>query len=455
MNTHHLKSLLRNTAFQFVFLFILILGLHPNILQAGWRFDDPEMLQFIVDESIIDGLYKPETWQKIGPPFFTPLLMLSYAVDYAIFGAEAWGFYLHQVASLALVLLLTYHLFVKITGQWTWAAIGTLLCAIGIPTFVLAEQIMTRHYIEGLAWSILSYNFYVKNNRTSTFISAILYFLAILSKEVFIPLPLVLFILSPRNLSSLLQSAQRLLPHIGLSALYIFWRFYMLGGIGGYSKQIVPDLAKLIDFVTGIRYWIFSGDLLGWIGFFCLVIPILLALYSKILGRSVTLAVLIALVVPLVPVIASMPRDVGTAYFIAHRYMFVPWWFMSMAIAVIGATVSSDKYRSVTWPAPNAAAMAYGLVIVLGFCTIYQRQKLTCFRELSSMNEAVFETAWLRKSNINIVVPEEMKNYTARMLYKISRIRNFNAGELPKTNALAWEMDALKWTYDEKSCLTP
>src|SRR5699024_7646618 len=104
------------------------------------------------------------------------------------------------------------------------------------PMLNIASGLSRRQYIEGLVFTIISIIAFlnIRTNRDSwrwLILSIAAYALATTAKEVFVPLPLVLFALSP---GSLIKRIRRITPYLIITLAYIAYRFYMLGGFGGY-----------------------------------------------------------------------------------------------------------------------------------------------------------------------------------------------------------------------------
>ena len=93
---------------------------------------------------------------------------------------------------------------------------------------------MTRHYVEGLLFALVAlYLFLIsvrEEKRYTLIFGAIFYFLAMASKEVFVPLA-VLFIFWPEG--SLKKRLFASIPYFSALFLYILWRDFMIGLMGG------------------------------------------------------------------------------------------------------------------------------------------------------------------------------------------------------------------------------
>jgi hypothetical protein len=130
--------------------------IHGSALQGHWRIDDPLVLLHVLKQpSAWADFMVPAAWRQLDVPFFTPLLVLDYRIDHAIFGFEPAGHYARHLLMLTLCALLSYHLLRPATGSWI-ALLGASLFLAGAPAVVVAQQLMARHYATGLALALLA-----------------------------------------------------------------------------------------------------------------------------------------------------------------------------------------------------------------------------------------------------------------------------------------------------------
>ena len=107
-------------------------------------------------------------------------------------------------------------------------------------------MLMTRHYIEGLFLFLSAFYFYVKSARedyiTYSLISAVLYFLSMSAKEIYVPM-IIVFAALPEGRPG--RRIRTIFPLIIAFILYVLWRIYMLGGfITGPGKSILLSSYK-------------------------------------------------------------------------------------------------------------------------------------------------------------------------------------------------------------------
>lgn len=308
-------------------LAVLTLMLHGDALQGFWRFDDTAILLYVTEYPSVSGyFFSPGQWQASGVPFFTPWLILDYWLDYTLFGLQPSAFYAHHLLVIWLAAMLTFVLLYRYVGPF-WGGLAAALFLMGAPVAVVGQQIMTRHYATGLVFAILSVLFWLKSResggRSAPVLAAVFYLLAMLNKEIFAPLPLVLFFLREGTLKSRLGA---MLP-LGLSALaFVAWRSVMLGAvIGGYgglnaASGLLDSLAVLPQVFFGMdRTALLAGATL---------LPAAWALYS--MRRRHLFLVFFSLAALLLPFLAIR----ASTHPVDLRFAFLPWWGICVLLAL-------------------------------------------------------------------------------------------------------------------------
>lgn len=427
--------------------------LHGNVLSGFWRFDDPQMLDFIRHQPLPETLYRPDVWQKLNAPFFTPLLTLSYALDNTLFDLHAPGFYLHHLFSLFLAAWMT----TRLLRRWTppiHACLGSLLFVAGFPVTVVAQQIMTRHYIEGLVFAIAALIcFYDSARRPAwAWAGALCYLVAMLAKEVYAPLLFFLLVATDRNTEEA-PLLPRLTPYILAATIYVPWRHAMLGGMGGYTTRLIPGSAELLNFISGTVHWGLGGGPLTTILAGIAAGGLLIGIRHRALKPARTALVATLLAIPLLPIMipAALPEAPG--YFIPHRYLFLPWWALSCALAIALAprrTPPLARRPPSTWIA-IACATAFAAAV-----SYNQHASNVCFRQLINDNERMYQTIWFEDQTSLIRIPHSLLPYTGLMTTYIASIRNLPPERLPRlvdTNEPPGPAArTFAWSYDPKSC---
>ncbi len=219
-------------------LFAVAAGVLYFRLPRGWWFvDDPELVAYAA-RAPLSFLWNPVLYQQFSPFNLTPEIMLSLGLDFTLAGLDPFVFYVHQIISLALTSIALF-LVVRLYSKNDVIPFGCVMLFLLQPaTLGVVSWISTRHYLEGLGFSLFSLYFFIVFMRRGGWlrlaVSVFLYLLAVLCKEVYVPLPLALLLL-PEGAAG--RRMLQTIPHGLVTALYAAYRFRMLGEntLGGYS----------------------------------------------------------------------------------------------------------------------------------------------------------------------------------------------------------------------------
>ncbi len=307
---------------QDIFLILLLILasilLNKPVGDAFWRFDDPMILKCAIEYRWWEHFIIPESYHCLSAAHLTPWVTFSYAIDYNLFGLESKFFYYHQIASISLVSIFSFILLRLYTNSYI-AFFGILLFLVGSPVWVSSQQLMVRHYVEGLLFSILSIYFFILSLRFQkyryTILGCLFYILATSAKEIYVPLLGILLFIPEGKLKERFYSA---LPYFIWGAIYIIWRKYMLGiFIGGYhptsdvfsyfNENLLSSLLKFPSFILNGEY---AHVVLG--------LLILIAFINFKRYFLLNIVSVIGLIIPLLPLFSK--------YQIDFRFIFFLWW---------------------------------------------------------------------------------------------------------------------------------
>ena len=152
----------------------LVLLVNAGVIGANWRWDDSQILLHSHQYSFWQDFTRPEVWQQFSPANLTPWLIFSFEVDMILFGLNPTLFYLHQLLAIAAAAFMLYSC-LRLWCLPVFAAAGAALFVLGLPTMLVAEQLMTRHYIEGLVFALVAVYAFVLYLRTAKLWTCLLY----------------------------------------------------------------------------------------------------------------------------------------------------------------------------------------------------------------------------------------------------------------------------------------
>ncbi|MBM4056497.1 MAG: tetratricopeptide repeat protein [Planctomycetes bacterium] len=174
-----------------------------NILHHQFVFDDFRVITnnpYIKDWKYLTALFNSDYFKISGELSYRPLVTLSYFIDYAIWGLKPFGFHLTNLLIHTLNTVLVFFLIFKITNNLKLATIASLFFSIHP---ILTETVNSVGFREDLlcaTFFLVTLFFYVKlytskYKKICYTISLLAYCFSLLSKEMAISLPLMIFFL--------------------------------------------------------------------------------------------------------------------------------------------------------------------------------------------------------------------------------------------------------------------
>lgn len=256
-------------------LLLVCFGLHRSALSGGWQFDDGLHLLMAAKYAPWQYFFVPEVMLESTPAHITPWNVFFYEMGLPFFGLNPVGHYVH----LLLVLWGGAYATFFLLGEWlpkSYALFGAVLFLAMPPVAGVAQMLMVGHYVYGLLFTVLAllaFNRAVLTGQTRyALLTAGLYALACLCKELYVPLPAVLLFLPVKTWQLRLRS---LLGVAVVAVAYVGFRGWVLGGLGGYSNgesiasiPLLPYLQQLQQALFGSKYPYFlsAGFGLAWLG---------------------------------------------------------------------------------------------------------------------------------------------------------------------------------------------
>ena len=377
-------------------LFTLVWLLYRKVLRLWWTFDDAYLLHIAATHIPRQYFLDPNVWREMPQHLFTPLLTLTYDSELSLFGFTASGYYAVQLALLAAAALALYGtLQLYVARRYAFA--GALLFIAGVPIGTLATELMLVHYTISIVLGTIAAALFILSVRaTPTLVttsrdavidvhpqgesrraisravllsvaSALVYLLAMLAKEVAVPLVLVLPMLPDRGLRTRIRLA---VPHVIALLVYLAWRWRMLGELlGGYGWAITPsEWPRLILILPFSMIRVFADSrVTGWLMVAVTGIGIG-GLYKRRGALAITLAAFILAVYPVLPVSKEMQP----------RFAVVAW--LCWSVAFIAGTWTLRQHGTRVFTA--ALLIAATLLCLIGNRIAFARTFATS-REMS------------------------------------------------------------------------
>lgn len=362
-----------------VAIIILTAAIYANTLKNGFVYDD-RALTIVSNPGIKDlhnlpKLLTEEYFKISNEKTYRPVVTLTYFLDYAMFGLRPWGYHLtnillHAINGGLLYLFLT--LLFKNTPDHPSSPIHYPL----IISLLFAAHPALTEAVNGISYreDLLAFLFYVATlviyialrGRSSLCIalwyllSLITYFLSLLSKEMAVTLPLIVYCYEyiygrkkEKGLFSILPNRYNT-GYIAITLIYILYKpvsggslFHGLIERGASIPWLIISYVKLLLFpvVLSADYVVvpinsYSSPL--FILPFLAVISLAAAIFMMRKGEKGVLFGFLFFVITLAPVYNIVSMD----NFIAERYLYLPAaGFAVLAGAVISAIISDLKSK--------------------------------------------------------------------------------------------------------------
>ena len=300
------------------------MALYHSSLTGWWRWDDTQILKLAFMYSPRDYFFFPDAYQGLSLKNFTPWLIFSFDLDLCLFGMHPLPFYVHQLMMIGLAGWGTFIL-LRLWLPALWAGLGSGLCLVGAPVGTMAQQLMTRHYIAGLVFSLFGLYLYIRAVREErvrlSLCGALLYLMAMSAKEVYVPLLMVCLFWPENNFRTRLTAA---VPYFISLTVYLLWRHYMLGAVGGgYPLEWTAILyvpAHVGKALFGTHWTALAAGLLS---AFILAFGV-----YRCSRKTLVFSLVLAMSVfgPLIPLGGSVSQG---------RYLLVVWWSLCMVLCTI------------------------------------------------------------------------------------------------------------------------
>ena len=303
-------------------------------LSGGWRFDDGHHLGFLSQYSNFEYIYNPEAARLQSGAHYTPFNILTYDLIHRLvpLTAPVWFYAFHIV--LIGVATSALFLYLNLAIGRIGAICGAAVFIAGFPVAGMSGQLMVGHYVIGFGFAGLCLYFYERAAQEDrySFLAVALFFLACLSKEIF--LPLILFIaLDPRF--TFRRRLVRVLPW--LAAVLAFWslRTWVVGKVvGGYNDGLpVPPLIAVTDILEGL--YAYGTMTIGAVVMSLLVVACGLIAFISLLQRFGPLNTAIiaggaicGIFLPLLPVAPQVSPQAPTEI----RLVSGLWFVLSLAV---------------------------------------------------------------------------------------------------------------------------
>ncbi len=317
---------------------------YGTALNNGWCCDDPQILLHALRYTPIEYFFEPAAWQALIPYSLTPWLSLAYDLDHGLFGFQANYYYLHNLLVIGLCGGLLYLLARPWLGDLYAAAAGGLFL-VGAPTALASQQLMVRHYSEGMLFfllaMLLSRRAVVQQRGAPALAAGLAFAIAASAKEIWLPLGVLAFLMPVGRWRERLR---RNWPILAVMLLYVPWRFYMLGElIGGYTPATALQAqGRLWPFIDALlhapaHFWLHPRIAVG--GLFLIALgAVLRDPRASLRAVPWLLALVVCLLGPLYPLMPTPGLGAGS-----ERYFIASWAALALITGLLGFQAAKGR----------------------------------------------------------------------------------------------------------------
>lgn len=311
-----------------------------------WYEDDPT--QFAAAAAIsnpLDIFFDPQVLHHWGTgASLVPMHVLSYWIDTHLFGISPTAARLHTLVSTLLTCWLLYVVLIRFGADRACSAfaVGLWLC---LPATIAVHSFLgSRHYMEGLAWSLAACYFLHRTCQRSsrqlsigdTFLLLICALAALLSKEIYVTtIPVFLFLYALWHRRYLLSVVA-----VTLVLACYGYRLAILGSSATYPHANF-DVGEYLRYLSVLPYT-FSASPWGWAYYGCLAVGVGWAVKRE--PHSAWKACLLLLTIFVAGLIATYPT--APAVLLTHETPGT-WYravFISQTLALIAGAYFLGRY---------------------------------------------------------------------------------------------------------------
>ena len=354
--------------------------------QSGWRYEDGTNLLFALQHSPLEYFFNPDIARQQSYAHIAPWNAFFYHINSSLFKLNPIAHYWHLSLILGLCGYLTYAIISHTLGNW-FGILAAILFISSPATGAVSQLLMAGNYASGLLFALIAFILFIRAIETSSttysILAAISYAAACLCKELYVPLPIILLFYP---LETFKLRVAYSIPSGCICMLYLVWRWIVLGGVGGYAGELLPNI-NLIGFFKVVIEQSISSTSIAWILFSITGVLLLKRLWNI----QYLMFVIAILVASLVPILAIDLKQLswGTSL----RYVFVVDFFLCLALTYVALLLSK---RSLP------LALLFSCLSILIFVSA-QVQKIQMIQKESRDYEVLYEAVLKSPSNSAIL----------------------------------------------------
>lgn len=251
---------------------ILVSTAYAPVMNLSFLSDDWTIIRFVTRPDsvtnwaeILRDFYTPLFFQDVSP-FYRPLYGLSFGLNFWLFGTEPLGYHLTNlvlhVTSAFFVYLVALEL-VEGDRRWGMALTAGALFALYPVHPEAVTWVSGRVDLIVAVFYLAAFYFFLRwlraGGKLSLALSLVSYTLALMSKEMAVTLPGLLFLCALYKRKGFRGAVIRVLPFVLLLGAYLLFRTYILSGVDAYGI-----VGRDLDLLANLKGFVYrTGHLLA------------------------------------------------------------------------------------------------------------------------------------------------------------------------------------------------
>lgn len=441
----------------FIITFFSILVFY-NSLQNDFVFDDESVVQSytaIRDLSNIPKFFTAqEGFHKVIGRYYRPVVSTTYAVDYALWNLNPYGFHLTNIIINTIASLLLFAVLKRLFKKYKYGLIASLISTLIFTVHPVHTEAVS--WVSGRTDSLVTlfffgaFYFYLlfseENDSKFLIFSVLLYIFGLLSKEMIVTFPVIIilfdFFWRKKSFKELFSNWKVYTLFVVITIVYMTIRYFFLKDVVEREKynyffgkdsitvfatmlKTIPVYLKLLVFPVGLLYH-YNGympdsnsllDINVILSIFLVVALLILAIiFYKKLGK-ISFCILFVFVT-LLPVM----NIIQTMNFMAERFLYITSFSLSLLLAYFISKYLNEKNKNII------LILSLLLIIIFSVLTIKRNSEW-------KDNDTLYSTGEGKDGSVLLVNCGNM--YANRKEYDEAEKRYRRAIEIRNNNVLA------------------
>jgi protein O-mannosyl-transferase len=447
-----------NKSILYIILAVLSFGVYANSLDNEFVFDDESVIVGYTPLQELSSIPKfftaEEGFHQVIGRYYRPVVSTTYAVDFAIWGLKPSGFHLTNILIHTVTTLLLLSILLKLFGEYEYGQISSFIGALIFAVHPIHTEAVS--WVSGRTDSLvtlflfLSLLFYIKyresENNKYLFVSLSAYALALLSKEMAVTFPVIIFLFDfiyrKKDIEWIKKNILSYVYFAGLTIVFVMIRFYVLrdvvdrtnylyfSGKDGMTVfytmiQTIPVYFRLLFYPVNLLYH-YNGvmpdsssitDIRTLLSLIFLVVLTFVAVITY-KNQNVISFSIIFFQISLLPVMNIVP----TMNFMAERFLYITSFLISLLTAYYFSKYINGKNRKLFF------VLSAAVIFIFGYLTF---QRNADWRT----NDTLYSTAEGRDGSVLLVNAGNI--YANKQNYSEAEKRYKRAIEIRDNSVLA------------------